>query len=211
MRRLKAVPPFSYQVLHICKGGLTLKEDKKLNVVLAGITYVFDFLYSLLLKYSQIVLVIIVVVVSAQVISRKFLGTSIRWSEEVALFFMIWMAFISMAVGVQKGLHIAVGFFFNHFPPMLAKIITKIDYLIILSFGAFMVYYGALLVQSTMSSTLPATQWPAGVEYLMIPVSGVFIVYFSLISLFGLERYQHPHFYEDDIPAINNPKKEGAA
>ena len=60
MRRLKAVPPFSYEVLHTYKGGPTLKEDKKLNVVLAGITYVFDFLYSLLLKYSQVVLVIIV-------------------------------------------------------------------------------------------------------------------------------------------------------
>ncbi len=189
-----------------------MEEQKKLNIVLAGITYVFDFLYSILLKYSQVVLVIIVVVVSAQVICRKFLGTSIRWSEEVALFFMIWMAFISMAVGVQKGLHIAVGFFFNLLPPTLAKIVTKLDYLIILSFGAFMVYYGALLVKSTMSSTLPATQWPAGVEYLMIPVGGFFIVYFSLISLFGLERYQHPHFYEDDIPElIKKTKKEGAA
>ena len=87
-----------------------MEQKEKLNPVLSGITYVIDFLYSLLLTYSQVVLVVIVVVVSAQVISRKFLSTSIRWSEEVALFFMIWMAFISMAVGVQKGLHIAVGY-----------------------------------------------------------------------------------------------------
>jgi TRAP-type C4-dicarboxylate transport system permease small subunit len=98
---------------------------------------VFDFLYSLLLTYSQVVLVVIVVVVSAQVISRKFLGTSIRWSEEVALFFMIWMAFISMAVGVQKHLHIAVGFFFNLLPPTAAKVVDKLVTLIIMSFGAF--------------------------------------------------------------------------
>ena len=104
-----------------------MNEQEKLNPVLSGITYVIDLLYSLLLRYSQIVLVVIVIVVSVQVISRKFLGTSIRWSEEVALFFMIWMAFISMSIGVQKGLHIAVGFFFNILPPAMAKIVEKID------------------------------------------------------------------------------------
>ena len=188
-----------------------MKQETKLNPILSAITYFFDFLYSLLLRYSQVVLVIIVVVVSVQVISRKFLGTSIRWSEEVALFFMIWMAFISMAVGVQKGLHIAVGLFYNMLPPTAAKIVNKIDQIIVLGFGVFMVYYGALLVESTMSSTLPATQWPAGVEYLMIPVSGVFIVYFSLIAIFGLERYQHPHLYEDAaVTTAVNFKKEGA-
>jgi len=83
------------------------QEKEKLNPVLSAITYVFDAAYSVLLTYSQAVLLVIVLIVSAEVISRKFLGTSIRWSEEVALFLMVWMAFISMAIGVQKGLHIA--------------------------------------------------------------------------------------------------------
>lgn len=188
-----------------------MNEQEKLNPVLSGITYVIDLLYSLLLRYSQIVLVVIVIVVSVQVISRKFLGTSIRWSEEVALFFMIWMAFISMSIGVQKGLHIAVGFFFNILPPAMAKIVEKIDNLIVMSFGAFLLYYGALLVQSTMSSTLPATQWPAGMEYLMIPVGGFFIIYFSLINLLGLQRYQHFKLHEDPNPFdLDVITKEGA-
>jgi len=66
---------------------------------------------------------------------------------------MIWMAFISMSIGVQKGLHIAVGFFFNILPAPVAKIVDKIDNLIVLGFGAFY-FTMAHLVQSTMSSTL---------------------------------------------------------
>ena len=192
-----------------------MEQKEKLNPVLSSITYVFDFLYSILLTYSQVVLVVIVVVVSAQVISRKFLGTSIRWSEEVALFFMIWMAFISMAVGVQKHLHIAVGFFFNLLPPTAAKVVDKLVTLIIMSFGIFMVYDGSRLVNSTMTSTLPATQWPAGMEYLMIPVGGVFIVYFTFLSLFNLEKYQHTKFYKDapkqETAAAESTKEGGAA
>ena len=117
----------------------------------------------------------------------------------------------SMSIGVQKGLHIAVGFFFNILPPAMAKIVEKIDNLIVMSFGAFLLYYGALLVQSTMSSTLPATQWPAGMEYLMIPVGGFFIIYFSLINLLGLQRYQHFKLYEDPNPFdLDVITKEGA-
>ena len=172
-------------------------KEEKLNPVLSAITYAFDLTYSILLKYSQFVLLVIVIIVSAQVISRKFLGTSIRWSEEVALFFMVWMAFISMAIGVQKGLHIAIGFFYSRLPKPVAYIVNKVDLFIILAFGAFMLYYGAGLVQSTMTSTLPATKWPAGCLYLMIPVSGVYIIYFTLLPLLGLEKYQHKQFYGD--------------
>ncbi|WP_368182591.1 TRAP transporter small permease [Anaerotruncus rubiinfantis] len=61
-------------------------------------------------------LLVIVLIVSAQVIARKFIGQSIRWSEEVALLLMVWMAFISMAIGVEKKLHIAISMFFPMFP-----------------------------------------------------------------------------------------------
>lgn len=174
------------------------EEKKKLNPILSAMTYAFDFTYSLLLTYSKFVLLIIVFIVSAEVISRKFLGGSIRWSEEVALFFMVWMAFISMAIGVQKNLHIALGFFFSLLPPMAAKIVNKLDLAVIMGFGCFMVYYGAKLVQSTMTSTLPATHWPAGLMYLMIPVGGIYIVYFAGLDFFGLKEYQHTKFYQDD-------------
>lgn len=178
--------------------GETKDAQKKLNPVLNAITYVFDFIYSLLLLYSKAVLLIIVFIVSAEVISRKFLGGSIRWSEEVALFFMVWMAFISMAIGVQKNLHIAMGFVFNLLPKKVAWFVNKCDLAVIIGFGVFMVYYGVKLVASTMSSTLPATHWPAGMLYLMIPVSGVFIVYFAGLDFFGLKRYEHTKFYQDD-------------
>ncbi len=174
------------------------KEQEKLNPVISAITYAFDAAYSVLLTYSQFVLLVIVLIVSAEVVGRKFLGGSIRWSEEVALFLMVWMAFISMAIGVQKGLHIALGFFYGLLPPKAAWVVNKIDTFIIMAFGAFMVYYGSRLVMSTMTSTLPATQWPAGLMYLMIPVGGLFIVYFTCMEFFGLTRYEHKQFYRDE-------------
>lgn len=166
-------------------------ETHQKNPVLLKITYFFDIIYRLLLEYSKFVLLLIIFIVSAQVFCRKFLGTSIRWSEEVALLLMVWMAFISMAIGVEKGLHIAIGMFYNRFPAPMQKVIAKMNTIIICIFGVILMYYGGNLVMSTMTSTLPATQWPAGLLYMMIPVSGLFITYFTLIELFNLQEYLH--------------------
>ena len=43
----------------------------------------------------------------------------------------------------------------------------------------------------TMTSTLPATQLPAGTAYMMMPVGGIFIMYFAILDLFGAKKYRH--------------------
>ena len=65
---------------------------KKLLTIINGF---FHKIFQVLELYSQVVLLAIVLIVSAQVVARKFLGTSIIWSEEVARLLMVWMAFIS--------------------------------------------------------------------------------------------------------------------
>lgn len=159
--------------------------------ILNAITWFFDIIYRLLLEYSKVVLLVLVFIICAQVFSRRILDTSIRWSEEVALVLMVWMAFISMAIGVQQKLHISIVMFFDRLSSKTQYIVTKINLAITCGFGMVLVVYGYRLVKLTMSSTLPATQWPAATLYVMMPVSGVFIVYFTLFDFFGLQRYFH--------------------
>ncbi len=156
--------------------------------ILYNISVIFDFVYKILLTYAKVVLLAIVFIVSAQVISRKFFSTSIQWSEEVAKLLMVWMAFISMAIGIQKGLHVSIHLFFNKFPKPMQTVLTKVNELLVAVCGIVMVAYGMQLINSTKTSTLSATQWPASTLYLMIPVAGVFIAYFSLIEVFHLEK-----------------------
>lgn len=180
-----------------------MKEGKKEQgigfLVFNGISLVFDCIYRVLCEYSKAVLIVIVLVVSAQVFSRKLLGSSIRWSEEVALLLMVWMAFISMAIGVEKGLHISISMFFEKFPKPVQFGISKLTDMLMVTFGSAMIKYGMVLIQSTFKSTLPATKWPACTLYVMIPVSGVFIVYYSLIEMFGLQRFKHKNIIGNHI------------
>lgn len=171
----------------ICKPEYNAAEK-----VISAITFVFDCIYRVLLEFSKLVILVIVIIVSVEVFGRLLFHKSLMWSEEVALLLMVWTAFIAMAIGVEKDLHIAITIFFNMFPKPVQFVIAKFNTCATIFFGYILVYYGIKLTQMTWSSTLPATQWPAGTKYSMMPVAGIFILYFALTDLLGLKKYRHP-------------------
>ena len=163
----------------ICK-----PEYKPAEKAVSAVTFVFDCIYRVLLEFSKLVILVIVIIVSLEVFGRLLLHKSLMWSE-------VWTAFIAMAIGVEKGLHIAITIFFNMFPKKVQFVISKFNTCATIFFGYILVYYGIKLTQMTWSSTLPATQWPAGTAYSMMPVAGIFIIYFAVTDLFGLSKYRH--------------------
>ena len=158
--------------------------------IVSAITFCFDCVYRVLLEFSKLVLLVIVVVISAQVFCR-FFKHSIMWSEEVALLLMVWTAFIAMAIGVEKGLHIAITIFYGMLPKKVQWVIYKLILFAVIFFGYILIRYGIGLAANSMGNRLPATQWPNGIKFIMMPVSGVFICYFSILDLFGLNRFRH--------------------
>ena len=149
-----------------------------------GINKALDLLFRALETYSKIVLVATVVIVTAQVIARKVLHSSIIWSEEVALVLMVWMAFISMAIGTAKNIHIRIEMFYKKFPPAVQKVTNWAEYAVTLFVGYVLMVNGYKLVMATLRSTLPTTKWPSFVLYLMIPVAGFYVIYCTILNAF---------------------------
>lgn len=156
-----------------------------------------NFLYHIFLIFSCFVLLTIVLIVSAQVAARQIFHTSIRWSQEMALLLMVWMAFITCAVGVERNLHIAVEMFLAMLPATIQRLMYDISWILTILTGALFVYYGTIQTIYTTSSTMPSTGWPKSTMYIMIPISGFFIVYFGLIKLFKKDEWMpEPIFFE---------------
>ncbi|MBQ9282861.1 MAG: TRAP transporter small permease [Treponema sp.] len=177
---------FTSAPAEICKPGFNTFQK-----IISAFTFVFDCIYRVLLEFSKLVILVIVIIVSCEVFARLVLHHSIMWSEEVALLLMVWTAFIAMAIGVEKGLHISISLFFNMFPKICQKIIEKLNTVAAIFFGGILLIYGIKLTSMTMTSTLPATQLPAGTAYMMMPVGGIFIMYFAILDLFGAKKYRH--------------------
>lgn len=159
---------------------------------------IFNLIYTLLLKYSQYVLLAIVAIVSVDVCTRNLFHYSVKWSQEVSLLLIVWMTFLSMAIGVEKNTHIGIELFYGMFPKPVKRVVDVINKIAIIAIGIFFTYFGSKLTLSTWSSTLASTKWPAGMLYLMIPVGGFCMSFFTLLDLLGWKKYKRTHQYEDE-------------
>ena len=151
---------------------------------------IFQILYKIIYGFARWVLAFVIVIICAQVFCRNVLRTNIRWNQEVAQLLTIWIAFFGIAIGAEKGLHIVVEVFYDRFPKPLQKAVAKVNQMIVLLVGGFFTVHGIRMVVSTMDSRLPVTKWPSSLMYIMIPVSGLLMIYFEVLDLMGLKKYK---------------------
>lgn len=151
---------------------------------------VVDQLHKGMVVLGQFLLILITLLTCIQVFCRYVLDFSLRWSEEVPLIMMVWFGFISLAIGVKKKLHISIEVFFKMFPKSVQKILLKFVDFTVLIFGVIMVVYGWQLTVIMMGSTMPATKMPTGYLYAIVPLSGIFVVFDSLMGLLGLNEVE---------------------
>ncbi len=144
----------------------------------------FDRLFALALILAQILLVGMVVLITANVVMRYVFNSGIFWAEEVSLVMAVWFSFIAMALGVRKNLHISIHLFRD--PPVwLDKALTILKGIAELLVGYVLLRYGAILVQFTSRSIMPATELPSSVLYVILPFAAVLIIYEAVTDLLG--------------------------
>lgn len=151
---------------------------------------IFNIVYALIYGYARWVLAFVILIVCAQVFCRNVLKTNIRWNQEVALLLTIWMAFLGIVIGTEKDLHIKVELFYDRFPKKLQKAVDFLNQIITILVGVFFTVYGTRMVLSTMDSILPVTKWPSALMYIMIPVSGLCIIFFKVLDMMGLKPFK---------------------
>lgn len=152
---------------------------------MAFLDRVFDMIMKIYLIMAKFFLVAMVLIIGVQVFFRYILNRSISWSEEISMLLMVMFGFISIAIGVQKGLHLNISLFYDRFPPVVKIVCDKIVDFVVMGIGLIMLYYGILLIQSTMHAPMAASGLPAATLYGIVPLSGLLIFYYSFSDLIG--------------------------
>jgi TRAP-type C4-dicarboxylate transport system permease small subunit len=134
----------------------------------------------------MIVVVVLVIDVLWQVFTRFILKDPSTWSEELAVFMLIWVSLLGAAVALNRGAHLGIDFFVGKLPPR-AKFYTEIFVFLCIALFSFtvMILGGIELVTSTLrlEQLSPALGIQVGYVYLAIPISGFFLVLYSVIGL----------------------------
>jgi len=127
--------------------------------------------------------VIMIALVTYQVFERYVLHYTPPWSEELAVYLMIWFGIIGIAAGVRRKSHMALEYFADKFPKPVQKGLRLFNYVIMIIYTSVLIYEGINMVELTMSQKSPAIGLPVGYVYLALPVSAVIMVLFLLEAL----------------------------
>ncbi|MCY0093007.1 TRAP transporter small permease [Hoeflea ulvae] len=118
------------------------------------------------------------VVAIVQVIARYVFNNSLYWSEELILYSLITMSFLTMGMGVRYASHISVEAVYAIASPRMTRALQIGAASLGLIFAGALIYYGSKLSINTsrMGQLSPAMRVPVGYIYMIIPLAGSFMV-----------------------------------
>jgi TRAP-type C4-dicarboxylate transport system permease small subunit len=125
---------------------------------------------------------VLTLVVLWGVFSRYVLGEQGRWTEELAIYLLVWVSLLGAALVFRERGHLGVDYFVNKLDVSARKLSAYVAEGAIILFATFvLVFGGGVMVIETLRSgqVTPAMGWPVGYLYLVVPLSGLFIVAFS--------------------------------
>ncbi len=124
-----------------------------------------------------------------QVFTRFVMGSPSSFTDELARYLMIWIGILGAAYVSGKNGHVAIAVLPQNFSRQNQhKLSILVKGVIILFALSVMVIGGSRLVYVTyaLEQLSPALQIPLGVVYLVIPISGLLIVYYKIIDIINL-------------------------
>lgn len=122
------------------------------------------------------------------VFSRYALSAQSRWTEELAIYLLMWVSLLGASLAYADKGHLGVDYFvmkLDDSAQYWARIVTEL--MVVLFAGFVLVYGGSQLVMETLKSqqSSAALGLPMGYVYLAAPISGLFFLLFSVEQLFS--------------------------
>ena len=129
------------------------------------------------------ILSILVLDVLWQVASRYLLADPSKFTDEIAGFLLIWVSLFGAAYVSGKNQHLAINILANKLHGQKRKILRVAIQMIIVLFVVFVFLIGGTWLVYTrfhLGQISPALELPLGYVYLVLPLSGFFILYYSV-------------------------------
>lgn len=147
---------------------------------------VFNLLSNVCLLLAGVSLVVMTLIFAWLVFGRYVLNDTPTWVEQVSLLFVMVIAFLGAAVGVEKNTHLSVVLFRGMVPTRVRTVFVFITDLIMAVFGSMMFWYGTELTIFKWKTLIPLIQWSEGLRSLPLTICGALIFLFSVGHLIRL-------------------------
>jgi TRAP-type C4-dicarboxylate transport system permease small subunit len=108
---------------------------------------------------------VLAVVIFYQFFTRYALNDSASWTEEIARYLLIAVAFVGAAINVRKNNHIQVDFLYRFLPRVVSRVLSTIVDVLRISFLAYCIWLTVALMRKIGGSRMAIIDWPIGILY----------------------------------------------
>ncbi|MFD1505333.1 TRAP transporter small permease [Georgenia yuyongxinii] len=155
--------------------------------VVAALEAVRGFIDKILGVICIVIFGALVFIVSWQVFSRQVLHSPATWTTEIAQYTFVVLALLSAALVFSERGHIAVEVLVNKFNETWQRITAVFVEVTIIFFAVFVMIYGGYAVaQNAWNQNISTMPLTIGQIYMILPISGVLITFFSLCHIVGM-------------------------
>jgi TRAP-type C4-dicarboxylate transport system permease small subunit len=109
------------------------------------------------------------------------------WTDELATFLLIWVALLGSAVALGRGAHLGIDYFVGKLNDKVRIRTELFVFAVVTLFSLLVMVFGGIgLVARTfeLKQVSVSLNMPMGYVYLAVPISGAFLVLYSLIGFF---------------------------
>lgn len=141
-------------------------------------------------KVLEIILVIImsvmVINVLWQVGSRYLLQSPSSFTDELARYLLIWLSILGASYVTGKRMHLSIDLLAQKIQASSRKKLNTLIYAIVAVFAFLAMIVGGsnlVYIVSSLGQTSPALEIPLSYVYIVLPVGGIIIVYYSILNI----------------------------
>jgi|SRR5690625_4407035 len=133
-----------------------------------------------------------------QIFTRHVLSNPASFTTEFVRFGLLWLSLLAAAYCFGKKAHLSIVFVKNKFRGKALLAIEIFTELTIIFFAIAVLIYGGIQgVIMGMGETSPTLYIPIGYIYMIFPLSGVFILFYSIINLMDHLREKEVNITEE--------------
>ena len=122
-------------------------------------------------------------IIFSQVVARYVMHHSLSWSEEVGRYIFVWITFLGMAAAFKGGAHVALDILIKMLKGTPRKTLELVNGVLMTVLSSALLMGGIKLLNLGMRQYSPALKIPMYLVYIVIPLSALILLYFSLRAL----------------------------
>ena len=153
---------------------------------------VYDMAYRVILFICKILLIADILITSYAVLGRYIhqyipFITDPKWSEEIVLTFMSYMAVLSAALAIRRNAHIRLSAFDRYLPETLINVLDLLSDIAIAAFAVIMLFVGWKYASTLgfRGSYISIPKLSKFWMYFPIPLAGIAMIIFEIEKIYN--------------------------